>query len=153
MLTFKEWLAEAVKVRLYKKDHPEAKDSLGEIEHRQDIDGNYVKTIFTVKPRRKVDVDFTVNDSFMSRSMSDAAPKTKEKIMRHVSDTIDSWVARNKPRELSMTSNHPDKDAVYRAFMTRLAAKHGYKDVRRDKAGVLPRLTMSDGPSKERKKA
>lgn len=149
MLTFKKWLNEAVRIKRY-RDNPFA---FGEIQHVHDIDGNRVKTIFTVKRGRAADVDFTVNDSFSAGEMRNAPPETRAKILDHVKNKVDSWVEKNKPRELSMASNHPDKDAVYRAFMTRLAAKHGYKDIRRDKAGVLPRLTMSDGPSKERKKA
>lgn len=156
MLTFKKWLTEAVKVRLYKPDPGNEysdPNTLGEIEHTHDIDGNKVRTIFTVKRRRAVDVDFSVNHSFRANNMKDTPPETRVKILDHVKKKVDSWVEKNKPRELGMASNHPDKDALYKAFMTRLAAKHGYKSVRSSKAGVLPKIVMSDGPQKEKKKA
>ena len=149
MLSFKDWLTEAARIRTF-RDTPEG--TTREIHHTEDIDGNRVKVLFTIRPKRKADVDFTVNDSFMVTDMRDASPRTKEKIVRHVGSVVDDWVGRNKPTELRAAANHPSKDAVYRTFMQRLAAKHGYKSVIADKGGILPSIKITDGPKKVRGK-
>lgn len=91
------------------------------VHHHSNVMGHDVHVTFTPKDKHTA-IDFMVNHHF---DTNNANASHGQELLKHVHTVINNYIAKKKPKAVSLYPNHPSKNAAYKSYAHMLAKRHG----------------------------